>query len=182
MRRHERMVMTLALAGGFVLVSCADQSGEETGDLSAIGEMEDVETRADTPPVKKAGSAAEIALEPLNESGVTGAVKVKEKEAGHEIAVRLDDATAEDGYVAHVHDGTCDDVGGVVLPLEDFRAAEDGKVKSATRAGDTELDPTANHLVQVHRADGTPVACAPIELGEHGAAGDDEAAPVNTKS
>lgn len=159
MRRTSTMLTTLAVTGALVLGGCA-QEGEEAGELTVTEEQSET---TESEEMKRSAPIAEVTLEPRNESGVTGTAKVKRKDGAHELVVKLDGAGTDEAYMAHVHTGTCGNDAGVALALSDFRA-EDGNQKSVTVLETAKVDPTGDHFVQVHRLDGTPVACSNIDL------------------
>lgn len=165
MRRTGTILTTLAVTGAFVLGACA-QEGEEAGELAVTEEEREttaLEKERTEKERTKSAPIAEVTLEPRNESGVTGIAKVKPKNGGHELVVKLDGVGTDQTYMAHVHTGTCESDAGVALALSDFEA-RDGDQKSVTILETGNIEPTGDHFVQVHRLDGTPVACSNIDL------------------
>ncbi len=141
------------------LVACA-QGGDAGGDQA----MQDTaqETAADA----EAGDMMEgtsVALAPKNESGLAGTA-VLTSAGGDSLSVELSLSGVEDGesYPAHVHEGSCQEPGGVVSGLTEVTA--DGTTGTSTtrvpdpRAGDAE----GPFLVMAHLPDGTPAACGDI--------------------
>lgn len=175
MRRTVTMWIALAATGMLALGSCGGSGGEadeestvaEQGDGEEIGEP-DVETNdrtGETPEESGPG----YALQPMNDSGVTGDVVVTRQDGSTRIVVSLDGATGADSYMAHVHDGVCGRDGGVALVLADFRERPGG-LTSETVAERRDFEPLGNHFVQVHHADGTPVACTNLDVEPAGGA------------
>ncbi|MGH7556531.1 MAG: CHRD domain-containing protein [Gemmatimonadota bacterium] len=189
MRKHSRFLATLAIAGAFALAACAE--GQDEGEMAEpitdeTGLPDD--PGLDDPGLTDTGVEAgpvEIGLEAKAESGITGTATVTPIADGVEVNLDLDGLTAGETYSAHLHRGACDDDMGVIAPLEDISASADTG-QSTTTIGMSMLDPTAESLfVQVHSADGTPIACGNVpedagltELGnpvdEPGASGTDE--------
>lgn len=160
--RKTQFLTALAIAGAFVLTACAE--GQDEGELAEpITEetgMPDEPGLIEEPTT--AAGPVEVGLESRAESGVTGTATVTPIADGVEVNLDLDGLMADRTYSAHLHRGTCDNDMGVVAPLEDVTASgETGQ--STTTIGTSMLDPTAESLfVQVHSADGTPVACGNV--------------------
>lgn len=167
MKRSTRFLAALAMSGAFVLGAC--QQGRDEGEME-----EPITDETGMPGVSGAdepglaeGVPAEVGLEAKAESGITGAATLMPAAGGVEVALDLDGLTAGETYTSHIHRGTCDDDLGVVAPLEDI-VSEGGTARVTTTLGESMLDPTAESLfIQVHAADGTPVACGniPAEAG-----------------
>jgi hypothetical protein len=85
------------------------------------------------------------------------------------LAVGSSDSMATGGrrHMAHVHSGSCDNIGAVVAPLDAVAADAPGGANSTTRLDlDVATIANGNHIVVVHAAGGEPgrpVACAPIQ-------------------
>ncbi|HKY60527.1 MAG TPA: CHRD domain-containing protein [Gemmatimonadota bacterium] len=159
MTRSTRIFAVLALLGAFVLGAC--QQGTDEGELE-----EPITDETGMPDVPDLGEEealpAEVGLEAKAESGITGTATVLPAADGVEIALDLNGLTAGQTYASHLHRGTCDNDGGVVAPLEDI-VADGETARVTTTVGESMLDPSAGSLfIQVHVADGTPVACGDI--------------------
>ncbi|MGH7570217.1 MAG: CHRD domain-containing protein [Gemmatimonadota bacterium] len=165
MGKHSRFLATLAMVGAFALAACAE--GRDEGEMAEPipDETGIPEPGLDDPGLTDTGVDAgpvEIGLEAKAESGITGTATVTPIADGIEVNLDLDGLTAGESYMAHLHRGACDNDMGVVAPLEDVSASgETGQ--STTTIGTSMLDPTAESLfVQVHSADGTPIACGNV--------------------
>ena len=164
MSRSTRILAALALTGAFVLGACAEgtDEGEMAEPITDETGMPDVPD-LDEPGLGEAEALpVEVGLEARAESGITGTATVVPATDGLEVALDLNGLTAGQTYASHIHRGTCDDDLGVVAPLEDI-AAEGETARGTTTIGESMLDPSAESLfIQVHGADGTPVACGDI--------------------
>lgn len=159
--RKTRFLTALAIAGAFVLTACAE--GQDEGELAEpITEETGMPDEPGLIEEPTEAGPVEVGLESRAESGVTGTATVTPIADGVEVDLDLDGLMADRSYSAHLHRGTCDNDMGVVAPLEDVTASgETGQ--STTTIGTSMLDPTAESLfVQVHSADGTPVACGNV--------------------
>jgi hypothetical protein len=166
----------LALTSAFVLGAC--QQGTDEGEMAEP--ITDETGMPDVPGLDDPGLAeagpVEVGLEAKAESGITGNATLTPIADGVEVNLDLNGLTAGETYSAHLHRGSCDNDMGVVAPLEDVAASgETGR--STTTIGTSMLDPTAESLfVQVHSADGTPIACGDVPadagLTELGAPGE----------
>ena len=93
-------------------------------------------------------------------SGISGDVRMEQEEMGLRVRIRLDGTESEAAYPAHIHMGTCDDMGAVLLPLEDVVDGEsetmlDGEMLMDYANGD--------HSVQIRMPDdATVVACGVV--------------------
>lgn len=98
-------------------------------------------------------------------SGVTGATVTLRPLAENETAVVIDFPTEGSGdepaHPAHIHDGSCPDVGGVAFPLESISG---GVSESQVDIGLDELQ-SGDYAVNVHKSDEeiqTYIACGDI--------------------
>jgi hypothetical protein len=160
MSRSTRILTALIFTSAFVLGAC--QQGTDEGEMEEPITDETGMPDVEDEPGLAEGIPAEVGLEAKAESGITGTATVLPAADGVEVAVDLNGLTAGQTYTSHIHRGTCDDDLGVVAPLEDI-AAEGGTARVTTTVGESMLDPTAESLfIQVHGADGTPVACGDV--------------------
>jgi hypothetical protein len=129
------------------------------------------------------------AMPDAGELNVTGWVELHQRDGlvqdGLELRVHLM-GLSEGDHAWHVHRGTCDAPGEVVLPLSDsgdldgiagdLNAGSDGMVEETVGIDDdhvSRLNLSENHVVAVHLRGGDdpgpPIACAPLTMA--GAAG-----------
>lgn len=135
-----------------------------------------------------------VTLSPVNESGISGTAVLAdaadaEEPRAHRVTLELSGLEAGQTYPAHVHGGSCEEGGGVVVALESVTA--EGAMASATTiltpemvamaaAGDEPTEMAAEEgegeemekphgplFIQVHLPDGTPAACGDVPMMEH---------------
>ncbi len=97
----------------------------------------------------------------MAESGVTGLGRLVEEGESSLLVIELEGLPGEGEYAAHVHNGSCGELGGVALGLLAVRGNADGTGSSSTTFGTADL-PETQLAVQVHGADGSGIACADI--------------------
>ena len=137
-------------------------SGADT--MAGTGTMTDTSGRAGP------GVRIDAELQALNNSGVSGSVGLTPDANGTVVvlSVQPSDSMATGGrrHMAHIHSGSCDNIGAVVAPLDSVATDAPGGATSTTRVNlDVATIADGNHIVVVHAAGGEPgrpVACAPI--------------------
>jgi hypothetical protein len=140
--------------------------------VAAACEMPDPEPEMDPPMEEPTPEPEDVAhtaipLEPVGESGVMGEATVMDHDNAEVVLVVEVSGLPEEGeYAAHIHAGSCEEGGPVAEPLSPVVGLADG-----TGVGTTTLDADAINgeeplFIQVHGADGQPIAC-----GNVGAAG-----------
>lgn len=102
-----------------------------------------------------------VTLVPKNESGVNGTAMLRESGDSLRVDVRLAGLTSGESYPVHIHQGTCQEGGGVAAGLNDVAAA-DSTGSSTTSVAKSALDADRRHFVQAHLPDGTPAACGDV--------------------
>ena len=65
-----------------------------------------------------------VPLDEVDDSGITGIAQIRGVDDGLEVTVMIRDGETDGVHPVHIHDGSCDDLGGVAYPLEDI---EDGE-------------------------------------------------------
>lgn len=125
-----------------------------------------------TPPAAMTGAeqmGRSFDLVALNGSGVTGTVSVTDLGAQTEVMVTLNGLAANSAHAGHIHTGTCDNLGGVVAPLQEITAGAAGTgTMTTTIAAAPATVMNGQHLVAYHQNPGEDhgpaVACAPIPM------------------
>jgi hypothetical protein len=114
-----------------------------------------------------------IDLDEVDGSGVSGTATLTEEDGQTNVVIELE-GTPEDGvHPAHIHSGTCDDLGDVVFPLEDV---VDGMSESTVEASIDDIL-AADHAINVHlSADEMNVYVACGEITDEAVAEDDDEA------
>lgn len=151
-----------ALAGlPFVLAACGG------GDEAAMEEAPEIEMTEPAVPVEPAGEmagmASTITMQALGESGASGEITVTPQGTQAEVMVRLT-GLQEGEHPGHIHSGTCDNIGGVVAPLQPITAGADG---TGTMTTTVDVDPATllngQHVIQYHQAGGGPgIVCGQL--------------------
>lgn len=110
-----------------------------------------------------AGMENRVQMMALNNSGVTGETMFTEMGQQTQVMLRVMGAPANSTHPAHIHEGTCENQGPVVVPLESVTVDGSG-IGSSTSTVDVSLATVMNgqHYVQAHDAGGTPVVCGNI--------------------
>lgn len=89
------------------------------------------------------------------------------------VTVELGGLTSGESYPVHIHQGTCQEGGGVAVGLNAVEATDgSGSSETSFAAGDLSMD--ASHFVQAHLPDGTPAACGDVP-GHDGSSASDTA-------
>lgn len=92
---------------------------------------------------------------------VTGTGRVLDEGESTLVTIELSGLPGAGSYNAHIHNGTCAEIGGVAVRLTAVTAGEDGRGTSTTTFATADL-PEGPLVVQVHGADGPGIACAEI--------------------
>jgi hypothetical protein len=175
-----RTIATLLLLPLLVSLACArgeqaqqEETGmEESGDEMAAGSEMTM------------GGTVTLDLATLNNSGITGTAEITHGEDAVTVVLNMSGLTAGESYAAHVHQGTCEQQGSVVAPLNPVVGGTDGSGTSTTEIANSDLEgmmgeespmgeegemgmegehPEGDFFVQVHSPDGTRAACANLE-------------------
>lgn len=148
-----RTTTPLLLALTVAIAACGSDR-DETADDS----MMDDTAGAATAPV-----ARNLMLDAMNSSGASGEVTLTAIGDSTSVAVRLAGAAANASLQEHIHSGTCEAQGPVVMPLDPLVTDSTGAA-SATTMVNLPMSTVANgqHYIQAHGPDGAPTACANI--------------------
>ena len=114
---------------------------------------------APAPAPAPAPEAMRALLMSTNNSAITGEIEVDAEGEQTAIKVRLLGSTANAVHQGHVHMGTCESPGEVVIALEPITIGEDGTGEMETTvavAPTTAMD--GQHIVVYHEAGGAPGA------------------------
>jgi len=101
-------------------------------------------------------------LEPLGDFIAEGSVTFRRSGESVTADIRADSHLGPGDYPIHVHAGTCEEGGRVALSLTTMMGGEGGEGTSLTTFQVSELPLDGTYFVQMHRADGTPIACADV--------------------
>jgi hypothetical protein len=115
-----------------------------------------------------------VMMNAVGTSGVTGQAQFMEHGAGQTmVTVNL---TAQGGstHSGHIHTGTCDAPGAVVVPLQDVTLANGTGSSTSTIEVPLATVMNGQHIVAYHQSSGdnpgAPVVCGAIPAGAGGAA------------
>lgn len=158
----------LLLAVPLVLAACV---AEEPADDTAMADIDAPAGDMMPPPAmdtgmmmaggEMAGMGSQIAINAVNNSGVSGNVELTPE--GNQTRVMVNLVGAPSGeHKGHIHEGTCANLGTVVQPLEDIDASG-----SSTTTVNIPAATVMNgqHVIAYHVAGGDPgqpIACADI--------------------
>lgn len=149
--------LTLLVVVPFVLAACERQ--QEADDTAT--------TQETTPPVQTAPMTVTSQFTPVSESGVTGDLEVTAKGELTDVKVTLRGAPNGASLPGHIHQGTCEAPGEIVLPLNPITTDAAGAGMATT----TVALPIANvangsQVVAYHEpgveTNPKTVTCAPI--------------------
>jgi hypothetical protein len=113
-----------------------------------------------------------IDLDEINGSGVSGTATLSEADGQTSVSIELDGTPEGGEHPAHIHSGTCDDLGDVVFPLENV---VEGSSESTVEASIDDIL-AADHAINVHlSADEMDVYVACGEITDETATDDDDA-------
>lgn len=115
-----------------------------------------------------------VALDSVDDSGVSGGASVRGVDDGVEITVFISQGDEGGVHPVHVHDGTCDDLGGVAYPLENIEDGESVTVIEDITLGDIM---TGEYAINAHLSEDemdTYVMCGNIPAVEGLSPSDDD--------
>ncbi len=115
-----------------------------------------------------------VPLDEADDSGIHGGASIRGVDGQVEVTVFISEGDTDGVHPVHIHDGTCDDLGGVAYPLEDIVDGE-----SVTTLEDLELADimTGEYAINAHMSEddmGTHVMCGNIPAVEGLAPADDD--------
>lgn len=142
------LVLTLALP--FALACGGGETGEEEagpGQQEAQAPMAVPETAP---------------LMGMGDSEVAGTVSFTREGGSLEVHVMAENLPAAGEYASHIHEGSCDQPGGVATPLNSVAAPEAGAGQATSSVDATALEAGSSYLVMVHAQEGAPTACANV--------------------
>ncbi|MEJ2677860.1 MAG: hypothetical protein P8174_02155 [Gemmatimonadota bacterium] len=156
-------LMQAAVGAGlaFGLVACGGK-GNQAATQNSNAAQPAAQPAASAAATTTAATGRQFRLLPLNESGVNGSVTLTPQGDSMEVAVNATGLPDGAGaYPSHIHVGTCDSPGAVVQPLNDVQADSTGEGHATTTVA-MSVFKGQQHLVMVHRKDGSMASCATI--------------------
>lgn len=169
-----RTTMTLAAAAlTFGLAACETEGGADGADTAMMTGGADTMSAMQQ---EGMGERMEIQFQAVNNSGVGGEVYLTPTGERTTVVVTLQPPAGADPsghtHMAHIHTGTCANIGTVVASLDTI-VNDTSRGPTSTTVVDISLAALTdgNHLVAAHEAGGTPgspVVCAEIPAGMGG--------------
>jgi hypothetical protein len=157
-------LFTFALALPLAMGACGADDADETPDMGA---QPSAETTPATTPAPTDMQPMTADFTGLNDSPAHGTLQLRPTSATQtEVVVNLAGFAAAGAHEGHIHTGTCDAPGSVVVPLQPVNVDAQG-AGTSTSTVDQALMSIAdgNHIVAYHVAGGDPgmpVVCAAI--------------------
>jgi hypothetical protein len=158
-RAPSRATILLAAAlPASVTWSCGAEPASEAPDLPAAAPAAPA---PEVPPERSAQESPPVTLEPVNQSGVEGRATAIAKDDSVQFSLMVQGLPGAGEYPAHIHRGSCQSGGEVLLSLTPVQAESDGMGRSMTTLAASRLLDPGNHFVQVHGARGV-LACGDV--------------------
>ncbi len=142
------LLLPLALACG---------GGETDDEMEATGGEE-----AAQPAAEPAAEPPTASIQPMGDAQVGGDVTFTRQGDSLAVAVSARNVPSAGAHASHIHEGTCSQPGGVVVPLNDVQAGDGGMGQATTTVGAAQLQAGSSYLVMVHGAEGAPIGCANV--------------------
>lgn len=147
----------------FALAACG---GDAADTADTEGAALDTDTLAEAPPADGGmmAMASTVTMNELGGSGVSGEAILTPAGSGTEVNVTLTGLEASASHPGHIHQGSCDAVGAVVVPLSAITADASGSgtmTTTASLAADSVM--AGGHIVVYHDPGGTPIVCGAVE-------------------
>jgi hypothetical protein len=166
--------LALAACGG------GDEAAEETAETTATTSMDSAVTTTTPMPMDSGMTGATpmgnaVTMNAVGTSGVTGQATFMEHGQGQTMVTVNLTAQGNSTHSGHIHTGTCDAPGSVVVPLQDVTLANGTGSSSSTIEVPLATVMNGQHIVAYHAGSGesagAPVVCGQIPAQTGGAAG-----------
>lgn len=161
----------------FTLVALAAcGGGGDEGQAPATSDTVSSTTVAPMPGADSAGAAGDtshtsasnptLQMAAIGNSGVSGTAQLMEHGAGQTMVTVSLTGTGSGSHPGHIHSGTCDNLGAVVVPLQTVERANGSGTSTSTVEVPIATVMNGQHVVNFHAGAGdnpmAPVACAQI--------------------
>ena len=144
------------LAGIGLLIAVLAIGAIACGDDDEISQ-DDIDEQEDPGVLRLTASLTEV-----DGSGASGEANLSIDGEGIRVSLDMEGLT-EGAHANHIHDGSCDNLGAVDIPLDDIVADSAGAGSQTTGNQDEPLSHfETGHLVAVHADDGAIVACGDV--------------------
>ena len=147
--------LVLLTVVAFAACDTAGDADDAPADSAAFGDTTAADSLADMP------TGPEVTnLDDVNDSNIEGEATAthSQQEVTVSILLKGDGAKADQSYPAHIHTGTCKDGGPVAVELGTVQNLQSSKTVPLSS-----LPANQPAFVQVHGADGKPVACGDMK-------------------
>ncbi len=154
-------LLVAVLAIGAIACSDDDDNGNGDGNGDDIGDIGDGNGNGNGDLLLRLS----VTLTEMDGSGASGTAELTV--SGEGIQVTLSMAGLQDGvHASHIHDGTCDDIGGIDISLTGIVGDEAGEGSQIDNNTENPLSHyETGHSLAVHEADGSPgtiISCGEI--------------------
>jgi hypothetical protein len=150
-----------AVALGMIIATTAcarDRASEET---ESAAEDTASAIASELPPPPTPNDPQPVTLEAVNQSGVEGRAIAIENADSVQFNLMVQGLPGAGDYAAHIHTGSCQAGGAVLVSLNPVRAEGDGMGRSMTTLAAGRLAGEGTRFVQVHGARGV-LACGDV--------------------
>lgn len=156
-----KIVRSLTVAAVLPLALACEPAGEQDAGMEQTDQTEQTDGMEQQTQQEPMGQSETVEITPMGDASVSGDVALTRE--GNDLTVEIMASMGGPGdYPAHIHEGTCDEPGGVAVPLDSPTAAEEGIAEGTTQVDATQLDPGGSYLVMIHQQQGAPAGCAAI--------------------
>jgi hypothetical protein len=143
-----------ALLAGLVLASCGGDAPPEAPNDQAAPAAQAPAAGADE---------IQVYMTPRPDFVAEGSVIVRRSGDVYNVSVEVDTHIGPGDYPMHIHQGTCESGGPVVVTLSSVEGHEAGEGRATSTFPASELSPGTSYFVQIHHAQGgAPIACADL--------------------
>lgn len=111
------------------------------------------------------GMSVTVTINPVGGSGVSGQASMTPGTSDTQVQITLNGLQPNSTHAGHIHQGTCANLGSVVVPLPEITADANG---TATATGSVAVQTSTlhsgQHVVSYHESGGpAPIACGEIQ-------------------
>lgn len=156
-----RRSICLSAALPLILAACASEPAEDETMQSAGADSAVMQPAG--PATGMDDMASTVSMAALGESGVSGEAILTPSADQTEVSVTLNGLEANASHPGHIHQGSCDAVGSVVVPLSPITADASGSgTMTTTAAVNADSVMAGGHIVVYHDPGGTPMVCGAV--------------------
>lgn len=170
-----RLGLLSVLPFALALAACGGDAADESAAGDAVVVTGDTALGAGTVPppatgTGNAGAPGSVAMNAVGGSGVSGQMEAMAHGEQTMVSVTLNGpAGASSTHAGHIHQGTCDNPGAVVVPLQDVTLQNGTGMAASTVDVAPSAAMSGQHIVAYHERSGdnpgAPVVCGAIPSG-----------------